>query len=280
MELLKFAMYYGYPSSVQNLINFDDIIKIYEKYDIIIFGGYHNDPNLENIIRDLLSKYTFSVGLIDMKWSKDDIKEKINYWNSIGAYGIFLDNCGYDCSTRRSKQNNIIDYVHDLNMIAFVTSKNPNDVMEDHINLMYNPFGVNSSIKKADWYVYIGFQINDGQYEDIDEWKNKSKKLVKLKEKFDINIACIATNGLNNVINQSDADYSYLSAAIYDFDAWGYAEYMFSKDSDYLPYINRKKIYGTKFTTEIIENSNIITRGLNVGVLVDTNSHNASILLK
>lgn len=128
--------------------------------------------------------------------------------------------------------------------------------------------------------MYEGFQINNGKYENSKDWQEKSNKLLKLNKKFGINIACIATNGLGTEINQSDADYSYLSSVIYGFHAWGYAEYMYSKDSDCLPYINRKKVYGTKFISSHTTVNGIIKRNTNVGIAIDTNNNKSYILIK
>lgn len=144
MKPLKLAMYYGYPSLINKLVDYNDIIDEYSKYDIMIWGGFYNDSNLKDIINSLVRRYTFSIGYVNMKLHKNEIKHIIQKWNDLGVYGIFLDNCGYDCSVSRSKQNNIIEYVHNLSLITFVKSTNPNDVIEDYLNIRYNPFGIDT----------------------------------------------------------------------------------------------------------------------------------------
>jgi len=276
MKPLKLAMYYGYVNSINGYNNISDIIDELKKYDVVILDNYQ-EPNLSNIVSSLLTHYTFIIGRVDMTLSKSDIKDVIDIWNNYGAYGMYLDNCGYDCHVGRHKQNNILDYVHDKSMIAFINTKYPADIFWDYINMKYNPFGYDPHIQPGDWYVYEGYQVSNGEYENPSEWKNKSEELVKFKDMYNVNIACIATNN-NSIYDDEKAKYSYLSSILYNFDAWGFVEYMYS-ENNYMPYRERIYVPGSEFTTDIIEDNGICKRRLNVGIKIDSNIHSADILL-
>ena len=80
--------------------------------------------------------------------------------------------------------------------------------------------------------------------------------------------------------DQAKWDYSYLSAALYDFDLAGWGEEFFSASSALLPFRTRADINGTSFITAITENpSDVFSRGTNVGIKVDTVNHTVSTIL-
>lgn len=82
-------------------------------------------------------------------------------------------------------------------------------------------------------------------------------------------IAAITTT-LTGEYDQAKFDYAYFSALLYGFDAIGWGEKDFSASSAQLPMRPRKRYFGNKNTTDIINENDVLTRHTNVGIKVNT----------
>lgn len=278
------AIYYGYPSLINNSNgNISNAINILKNYDMIIFGSgleqsSHSDhKNTKNIILHPNMINTKVYGYIDSTISINQFKNKTDNWQKLGVKGIFADRFGYDFSISRSKQNQILDYIHSKNLQAFVNAWNVDDVFGNNINIPSNPTGIVSHIGPNDWYLAQSYQIYNGVYQSVQDWKDKSDKMTFYKQKFGTKMATCSTWNTSQ-FDQSKMDYAYFSTILYNFDAYCFGEYNFSTDSQ-LPFRSRKEFIGTNFVTNIVQNQNKFSRNFNVGIKLDTANHTINYII-
>ncbi|ARF08692.1 hypothetical protein Catovirus_1_742 [Catovirus CTV1] len=273
----KLAIYYGYPSLVNGSAgDVNSAVNVFKDYDMIIFGSgleeiSHADHNKTcNIISNILTTNVF--GYIDSTISIHNFKNRVDKWLKMGVKGIFADKFGYDFSVSRSKQNQILDYIHSKSIIAFVNAWNPDDVFSSSVNVTYNPNGSPSVINSDDWYLAQSYQIINGVHQNVNDWKSKSDKMKNYKQVFGTKMACCTTYDISQ-FDQKKMDYAYFSTILYGFDAFCFGENNFSATNSLLPYRTRKQFYGSTFITDINSNSGIYKRNVNVGLFLNTNSH-------
>lgn len=275
----KLCIYYGYPSSISNG-DINQAVNIFEEYDLIVFGNgleetdhpdHNNTLQIINQI-NILNNGNKIFGYIDNTISVNQNKKKIDEWKLMNIHGIFCNQFGYDFGTTRNYQNQIFNYIHNQNLIAFVNAWNPDDVLSGNNNLL-----------PTDWYLAESFAIKNNQYDDYIEennelhWINKGNKLLN----YNIQVATIGTfgNDVNQSYDQNKMDYAYYAANLFGFDAYGWGELNYSSIGglESLPYRERKFIIDYDyFKTGIIKNENIYKRKMNIGIHIDTVNHNVS----
>lgn len=295
----KLAIYYGWPSAVNGAGgDVATAVNTYKDYKLVIFGqGLENDShpdhaNTTAIINhpDMANTQTF--GYVDATLDLDDIQVKIDLWGSMGVNGIFVDQFGYDYGVSRNKQRSIVWSIHhthsgntDNHLKAFVNAWNADHAFGSDVDPVNNPTGKDTRLNSNDWYLAESFAVMDGNYDDSDydannvkDWQDKAIKLVNYRTQKGTKIAAVATGG-NIPFDQSKADYSYYAAALNGFDAWGWGEEFYSASSASLPYHDRAAIHGNNFTGNITNTAGVLQRQTNVGIKIDTNTHQIGAIL-
>lgn len=281
----KLCIYFGYPSLINGSNgNINLAVNTFKQYDQVVLGSgliqtSHSDHvNTENIIKhpDMINVQVF--GEISSTISLSDIKKRIDRWKTMGAKGIYANTFGYDFNVTRSKQNSILDYIHSNNLIAFVNAWDPNHVFSNASHLTYNPDCISTTINANDWYLATSYQIINGNYQEVNDWKNKSDKMIQYRTQFGTKMACVTTYD-NTPFNQLKMDYAYFSTILYGFDSFGWGEFNFSAVSTLLPFRLRKEFYGTKHDGEIIVTGDDHERRVNIGIHLDSVNHTVSTLL-
>ena len=174
----KVMLYYGYPNAINNSWDVNNSANIYKDYDVCIFGDGYCLPTHEahaetvEIFRILkrISPDTRIVGYVpigvqnvgsDSNLSMDELKRRVDLWQSIGADGIFLDEYGYDYGVTRARQNEIVSYCHDRGMFVFANSWSieycfsDEDIVIDWMEDFHpNPDGLRAVLNAQDYYVY------------------------------------------------------------------------------------------------------------------------------
>ena len=280
----KLAIFYGWPSTVNGTGSVAGATAVFQDYDVVIFGAGLEDPshpdyaNTVQIIANLAPN-TKVYGYINSEDSNTINWGNIDKWNAIGVAGIFCDNFGYDFNVDRDRQNVLVEYTHYKGLSAFVNAWNPDDVFSDAVDPVKNPLGKAHMMGANDYYLSESFQIIVNAYQDPVFWKAKSDKMAAYKATFGTKMATVTTTDASPY-EQAKWDYSYLSAALYDFDLSGWGEEFFSAASSQLPFRPRANINGTSFITAITENpSDVFSRGTNVGIKVDTVNFTVSTIL-
>lgn len=135
----KVLLYYGYPIAINGVWDVDDAVSIYRTYDIVVLGDTYQNPTHSEyestvaIVKRLaeVAPNVRVVGYVpiglhpdweDSNLSMDELKNRVNQWDTIGAHGIFLDEFGYDYYVTRERQNEIVGYCHNLGKFVFANS--------------------------------------------------------------------------------------------------------------------------------------------------------------
>ena len=174
----KVMLYYGYPNAINNSWDVNNSANIYKDYDVCIFGDGYCLPTHEahaetvEIFRILkrISPETRIVGYVpigvknvgsDSNLPMDELKNRVELWQAIGADGIFLDEYGYDYGVSRERQNEIVSYCHDRGMFVFANSWSieycfsDEDIVIDWMeDFRPNPDGLRAVLNAEDYYVY------------------------------------------------------------------------------------------------------------------------------
>lgn len=265
---LKICIYYDSPINISN--NIQDTINTLLDYDIVILGEGLADPSHQDysstsdIINSLLLSNVSVFGYVSLT-RNFSTTEFVDDWNNLSVTGIFADEFGYEYGNTRDEQNTFLDYIHSKNMDCMIHSTlsifdntvSPSNTSGDPLNYL-----------SSDWYVYMGFGVDNGEYNNP---INTSNTL----QNYSIKVCCIATS--NGNFTQNLADYSYYICVLMDFEAWGWGEVNFSGSLDYRV---RKDIIGDKFTSELNNNNGIYTRDTNVGISINTNDKNVKFKIK
>lgn len=281
----KLAIYYGYPSLVNGSAgNLNSAVNTFKNYDMVVFGAgleqstHPDHNNTISIINNSNMANTKAFGYIDSTLSINTFKNRVDLWTSMGVKGIFADRFGYDFSVSRAKQNQILNYIHSKNLIAFVDAWNVDDVFGNSINITYNPLATPSVINSNDWYLAQSYQIINGVYQNESDWKTKVDKMVNYKQTFGTKIATTTTYD-TSPFDQSKMDYAYFSTVLYNFDAYSWGENNYSASDNLLPFRTRKIFYGNKFVVPISSNSGIYTHRTNIGFYLNTTTHTVDTLI-
>jgi len=281
----KLCIYDGIPSQVNGASgNIATAVSVFQVYDQVIFGvglQYNTHPdhnNTVNIVSQLNSLNVSVYGEVDCSQPFTLVKQDINKWQTLAIKGFYCNKMGYDFNVNRSTQNQILTYIHNKGLPAFVNTSNPDDIFSSVVNPTYNPSGLASGMTSNDWYLDQSYQIVNGAYQTVSDWTTKANKMANYKQSFGTKMACITTYD-TSVFNQSKMDYSYFSAILYGFDSFGFGEYNFSTGSNSLPFRTRKTFYGTRLDGSILNTGAVYERKTNVGIHIDTSAHTINILL-
>lgn len=273
MDIKKLAIIHCWPSSLNydiNQYNLNNVANDLAQYDMVqlapgLQNNNHQDhDNTKTILGKNAVQNVDFYGYINTIDSLSCNQTKINNWKNMGdrIIGIMCDNFG---SVSRSKQNCLVDYIHGQGLKTMVKSSSVSNVFDG---------SPSHKLNSTDWFLYESYQIINGNYETKTNWRNKSDSL----SSQNINVACVTTYD-SSAFNQNKLDYAYLSCVLDLFDAFGWGEENYSANTSLMPYRTRPNIYGTEFTSSIINNGDIFERQTNIGVHVDTNSHTVDYLL-
>lgn len=293
----KLAVYYGWPSAVNGAnLTADPVeaaVAVFKDYDQVIFGAGIEDPshgdhaNTNSIINHPDMANTEVYGYIDATLSLNAVQDKIDKWYVMGVKGIFLDQFGYDFGLTREKQRELIWCIHEkgTGLKAFVNAWNVDDVFGDDVHATHNPNGLETRMGPNDLYMAESFAIINGAYDDSDvdsngikDFQDKAAKMLAYRNQFGSKMVAVTTTD-NSAFDQAKADYSYLTAVINQLDSWGWGEEFFSASNVQLPFRTRASFDGTKFMGAIVNNAGVISRIVNIGIVVDTVNHTVGNLI-
>lgn len=267
------AIFYGWPSTVQATYTVQGAITVFKKYEVVVLGSGLEEPshadhaNTVQIIAGIPSTKVF--GYIPSTIGLDLIKEKIDKWSTMGIAGVFADVFGFDFDVSRSKQNEIVDYIHDKGLSAFVNCWNSDDAFAP------TESGLITHLGPKDFILAESFQIINDNYQSTEEWLTRSKKLVSYRKATGTKIAAITTT-VSGSFDQEKFDYAYYSSLLFNFDLFGWGEANFSASSGELPFRKRKHVSGDKIISDINIEDGIVSVKTNVGIAINTVLRKAS----
>lgn len=231
------------------------------------------------------------------------MKAQIKAWKAMGVAGIFLDEAEYGFGTTRTVQNTAVDFVRRKKLKVFINGFHPDDVFGATIvnqvqysngnfsTVPMNPTGEPSHLRAGDIYLLENFQINNGDFVDVQTWTSRASKAYDYKQIFGVEVATITTQldvpppytDCNLLFDKNKFDYAWWSTLLYGFDYMGWGEPSgFSSGgscSGYLPYHARPVLgnmgeFVSPVLNDAIKGTQIYYRDTTAGVIaVDTNSH-------
>ena len=261
------AIFYGWPSTVQATYTVQGAIGVFKKYDLLVLGSGLEEPshadhaNTVQIIAGIPNTKVY--GYIASTIGIDLIKEKIDKWSTMGVAGIFCDVFGFDFEVSRTKQNDIVDYIHDKGLSAFVNTWNPDDAFKP------TESGLITHLDHRDWILAESYQIINDNYQSTEEWLTRSKKLVSYRKTTGTKLAAITTT-VSGTFDQDKFDYAYFSSLLFNFDAFGWGEVSFSSISGELPFRKRKHVYGNQIISDVNIEDGFVSVKTNVGISINT----------
>ena len=283
---LFLAAYFGYPSLINGSGgNISLAVNEFKIYDQIILGTglqllSHDDHfNSVSIISDSEMKDVQVFGYVESTDTPAVYQENIDLWKDMGVKGICCMNFDYSAVNTRAHQNDLVNYIHSKDLVAMVSSWDPDNVFSSAVDATFNPLGVAPVIGANDWFLAQSYQIVFGTYQNETDWVSRSNKLKTYTQTFGSKIACLTTTD-DSPFDQNKFDYSYFSTLLYNFHAHGWGELYYSAASSQLPPRERKTFYGQKFLGNITVNGGIYQRKAKVGIYIDTNTHDTDIILQ
>lgn len=282
LPLNNLAIYYGYPSYVNQVYSVPGAISVFNDYDLVVIGDgleENNHPDHQNT-KDIIDCSTANFyGYVDSTLPLKDIKKKVDKWCGMGGInkiitGVLADRFGYDFGIDRVKQNKIIDYIHSSGLRVMVNAWDPDDVFS------ISSGEQNTHLTSNDWYLAQSHYVINGEWQDKTIWEQKSDKMNLYKSQTGVKMACIATSTISSGYVSHKWNAAYSAHTIYGFNASGWGEPDFSAPSSTLPWRPRLQIPGTHFTSPLQKDGVCFSRSTNIGIQIDTFSHVSSNLLE
>lgn len=282
INIQKLAIYYGYPSLINNSININNAIAEFNNYDLVVIGAdleqsQHPDHNnTENIINQSTADF---YGYIDCTQKQNKINMSIDKWKLMGVVGIFCDQFGFSYVTRE-KQNATISYIHNKGLICFANVYNPEDLFGNDFHIK-NPNQLSTVMTSSDWYLAQSFYYSadfdiPGSDTYLSYWKTLADNINIYKSQIGFNVATNTTTTDSANINpfpQNKLDEVFFATAMCGFNAYCYGERYYSATDNLMPYRTRPNYIGNKLRENIVVDGNIYYRYTNVGFSIDTNNH-------
>ena len=288
----KLVIYYGYPSLVNGASgNLTTAADVFNDYDMVVFGAGLEDPlhpdhnNTQTIINNPSMVNTECYGYLDSTIGFINSRTKIDLWKLMGVKGIFCDRFGFDFGMNRCLQNSIVNYIHSVNLKAFLNSFNPDDTFSPSIVTPGNPDGLPCVVNINDWYLAESFQIVNGVPDNtpsgVAAWELKAQKMINYNSSFGVNMATTTTND-SSPFDTNKWNRAYYMSVLYGFDACCWGEEFYSASglgANTIPFRARLNITGVKHTGSIIKNGTIYERQTNIGQHIDISNNSTSDLL-
>ncbi|GIO12911.1 hypothetical protein J19TS2_24660 [Cohnella xylanilytica] len=272
----KLLIYYGTPEGVNGLWNADQAADLFAQYDHIVFGeglelpsDGHHDSTAEVMrkVRGISPNVQF-YGYIDLDYTKikypmKELKRRTDLWLDMGADGIFLDDAGYDYGGTRIRFNEIVRYIHDKNMVAFVNAWNPDDVLSSAYDPAHNSKSLKTAMDGRDIYLLESFLLPT----DITKANSPSAFSSRFRTKMDKALYYRMHLGIR-LMSVSSADYEQFSsdalrkffrmneaaAGVFSLDAYGVSPIYYSSAKPYHDLVRRfpySKNYSDFYTRDV-----------------------------
>lgn len=183
-------LFYGYPTDIDNLYEVDLCIPRYSQFDVVVLADgvqkqQHEDhTNCVQIISKVrLVHNTKFFGYVPIgcltseedeetegsNRTMDQLKQDVLDWIDTGVQGIFLDEFGYDYKVTRDRQNEIVKFCHDHDLVVIANSWDcdycfsDDDIVLDFdpVNGHHgNPNKLHSELSAADYILFEHIMFN------------------------------------------------------------------------------------------------------------------------
>jgi hypothetical protein len=263
LKVGNLGIYYGYPSLVNG--SNGDLTKAanaFKVFDVIVFGdniehSTHSDhAKTQQIISMLKPNGNKIFGYVPIgtngaaRLSIAQIKQNVDEWQSMGVYGIFLDEYGFDYGVTRTKQNEIVSYVHGKGLKVFANSWVPADALGDK-----NEVGITqpSLLGAGDLYLMESWIVEGGSIQLTSQWVTKADQALFYQQTKGVQITILSTtpNPANNVNSFSYKLASY-ATAMYGFAYFQWTDDNYSASNNSINVYPLPQNYGTTFVDKSV----------------------------
>ena len=267
-------MYYGYPNSFNYPINGYDNEKVAQdmaRYEMIVFGNGVGDPSHPDyantvIIIARLKELRPDIqifGYVATTEALADFETKVDQWETLEVYGIFVDSAGYNHGTPatngRDAFNERVDCIHNkaYTNIAFVNAWNSDHILgttndPSYPNSTWNPSLHESHLGQYDYVLMESFPINTTiwtpGYEDKAEWYARAQKILDHRQTYGINVAGVGIIDNDDTAGQDLFDFGFISALMFTLQAFGTSDTGYAENSNEVDWWIRPDILSLEYT--------------------------------
>lgn len=283
LRVPSFLLYLGKPSAFNEATNINEAITQYSKYDhIVLTSSVDASENIATtaIIKGIKENRDAKIyGYIDcggstINLSIEEIGIKIKSWKDMGATGIYCGNFGFEKNVSRERQNEILDAIHDEDMIAILQAARPEEVFTDAEHTTMNPGWIEPNIKEGDTYHLEQFVV-DTSLEN--PYKSFASTLLTLDKLYDyrknLGVRIFGTPLIQSTVSKEQGqayyDYAHVAALLASLDAFHPAVEGYGATTDTTPSFHWLPLTGGWYSTSpaIQTTGSIYTRETSFGKL-------------
>jgi hypothetical protein len=190
-----FAIYYGWPSYVNGARgNVSRAIAAFDGYGVVVFGDDtatpSGDPLAAPIMEGVAARggtpygyVTVGVGDGEPHHSLEELRERLDAWQRLGARGVLLDCAGADYGVTRARFDAVVKYTHSLGLSVLANAWNPDDVLARSLTM-----------GPGDGYLGENDVLSDGHFLSPATYKPKLARMAAYKARLGITLYETATS--------------------------------------------------------------------------------------
>lgn len=228
MRTPSLCMYLGDPFVFNGSTNKDEAVNQFLYFNNIVLQIPTEEGRdaFKLLVESIKSSRDVTLyGYTNVALHKNDfvaIQMKIATWKELGADGIMLDKIGYDQGISRVWQNELVDFVHSLNMSCLVSATNHEDVLMNDYHGILNPNYLAHRLKDGDAYLHDYFAVDENGYMDAEALFSKCRSLTASRKLN--NVKLFALGRVNGSILKEEAqqifNYVQAIAIMFSYDAF------------------------------------------------------------
>jgi hypothetical protein len=285
---LRLAIYYGYPSLVEDARgDAARVAAVFGEYDVIVFGdGLEGAPDAAGdaglraerermgpIIRALhaTARHPRIYGYIDLGSSQNlplaEIERRIDAWRQLGADGIFFDEAGSEFAVTPARRRAAVRAVHTRQLSAFMNAFVTDDLFQGDDNADLDPAG---RLGQDDAVLIESFGVRNGEPEPAPRIAARAASALRWRDRSGARVLAVTTAS-RHAFEAGLFAYAWWSAAVWGLDGIGWGEPDFSANSR-LPWRARPReeatLAGSRLTAPPIVSAAGVRRSTSAGTIV------------
>ena len=259
----RVAVYYGYPSLVNGANgNLSHAVNAFYKYDVIVLGdGLEFDTARPNTAGPEEHRFTKRmIRALHRTWRRpavygyvalgntqrltlEELTDRIDLWEQMGADGVFFDEAGYDFGVTRERQNAAVAAAHARGLRACLNAFRPADVFSTErtdLNAVGggNPNAVPPLISARDAVLLESFAVRNGVPEPADSLEARTRVALEGRARFGTRVFAVATSDEGRD-HAPLAEFGWWAASVFGLDGYGWGMPAYSAVTSELPWMPR-----------------------------------------
>lgn len=247
LRVPSFLIYLGKPALINESETLLEAMGHFAKYDHVVLGNnamdeadpdhYETKTIIEGVrsSKDIKFYGYIDCGVNTFNFSLQELQNQIQSWYDMGVTGIYCANFGFESRVERTRQNAIVDSIHQHGLVAILNASDPEQVFTNIYHETMNPNWLEPHAKAGDVYHYNRYAL-DTSREGIFEPSvmTQINMLIKLYEyRVEQGIRIFGTPLIESTVPKDQAqeyyDYAHVSALVTSLDAFhpvteGYGE--------------------------------------------------------